>query len=90
MENAPQEIRFQKRLVDFGLSPKGRVLRDRMSCVGFRLGRTRHYTWTIFRTLLGGEDEFIKEVPTLPAVEEWVVEYENRRFARADAIPPRP
>ena len=80
-----EEIRFLRRLPDFGLSKKGKVLRNRLTAMGYRLARARSRTeWAIFKVWLGAEDELLTQVASLDGVEEWTVAREEEIFQMAD------
>ena len=80
-----EEIRFQRRLHDFGLSGRGRRLRNRLTAMGYRLWRDRCRTrWVVYKVWLGAEDDFQMTTPTLDGIEAWTKEREDEIFARAD------
>ena len=80
-----EEIRFQRRLHDFGLSGRGRRLRNRLTAIGYRLARSRSRTeWAIYKVWLGAEDEFQIQTTSLTGIEEWLIKKEEEIIARAD------
>jgi len=80
-----EEIRFLRRLPDFGLSKKAKVLRNRLTAMGYRLARARSRTeWSIYKVWLGAEDEFQMQTTSLHGIEAWTVAREEEIFQRAD------
>lgn len=80
-----QEIRFPKRLPDFGLSARGRVIRNRLTAIGYRLGRAKGGSeWTVSKVWLGASDELCLRVTSLNGVERWLKKREEEIFAKAD------
>ena len=68
-----REIRYQKRLVDFGLSAKSRRVRNRLSAMGYRLGRAKGGSeWTVFKVWLGGPDQLIMRTTGLSPIVAFV------------------
>jgi len=83
-----EEIHFLRRLPDFGLSGKGRRLRNRLTAIGYRLARARSQTeWSIYKVWLGGEDDFQMQTSSLTGIEDWLVEKEQEIIDRADLAP---
>jgi len=80
----PRRIRLQGELGDFGLAPQTRILRDRLSHLGYRLGRHRWY-WCIFKSYLGGDDVLVEEFGNLSALKGWLVDCE-RAFANQPQV----
>jgi hypothetical protein len=86
-----QEIRFPKRLPDFGLSARGRVIRNRLTAIGYRLGRARGGSeWTVSKVWLGAPDELRLRVTSLNGVELWLKKREEQIFAKADLVTQTP
>ena len=80
-----EEIRFPRRLPDFGLSVRARRLRNRLTAIGYRLGRVRSRTeWAIYKVWFGAVDDFLMRTTSLDGVEEWLVKREQEIFDRAD------
>jgi len=80
-----EEIRFLRRLSDFGLSGNAKRLRNRLTAMGYRLARARSRTeWAIFKVWLGAEDELLTQVASLDGVEGWTVAREEEIIQRAD------
>ena len=80
-----EEIRFPRRLPDFGLSVRARRLRNRLTAIGYRLGRVRSQTeWAIYKVWLGAPDDFLMRSTSLDGVEGWLVKREQEIFDRAD------
>ena len=73
-----RRIRLPGELCDFGLSPYTRGLRDRLSHLGYRLGRHRWY-WRVYKSFLGGEDVFMQEFGNLSALEGWLKDLEHEK-----------
>ena len=80
-----REIRFQKRLPDFGLSAKSRTIRNRLSAMGYRLGRAKGDSeWTVFKVWLGAPDQLILRETGLDPIVAWTKAPEDEIIARAD------
>ena len=77
----PRRIKLPGELVDFGLSPYTRKLRDRLSHLGYRLSRHRWY-WRVYKSLLGGEDVFLKEFGNLSQLKGWLEDVEAEKATR--------
>ena len=80
-----QEIRFPKRLPEFGLSARSRRVRNRLSAIGYPLGRAKRGSeWTVFKVWLGAEDELRLRTTGLAEIEAWVKHLEEGIYAQAD------
>ena len=80
-----EEIRFPRRLPDFGLSTRARRLRNRLTAIGYRLGRVRSRTeWAIYKVWFGAVDDLLMRTTSLDGIEEWLVIREQEIIGRAD------
>ncbi len=79
-----REIRYHGRLPDFGLSSRGRILRNRLTAIGYRLGRARGGAeWTIYKVWLGADDELRFRTSSLDSIQQWTEQREDEILVRA-------
>ena len=76
MRRRPRRIKLRGELCDFGLAPHTRILRDRLSHLGYRLARHRWY-WHVYKSYLGGEDVLVDEFGNLSVLSGWLMDREN-------------